>query len=270
MIATCVVTSKGRAGLTNGTVSHLLTGGARSIVIACPMAEMKAYERTWTSGVHVIGVPAAERGLSALHQEIVDMGWNGKVIIFDDDLRFAARENVDIKVPGLHPANPLQILGMLTELTELLNEYAHAGISERFMNQGKDTEVCEAAKMISVMALRTDILKRERVRLDRVVSKNDFDVTLQLLEKGYPNAILSRYTHDQLGGPTLPGGNTETRTLAVHAQASKQLAALHPYTVKIVEKEADRWGVPRVDVTVRWKKAYEAGLLLEGCKYPLL
>lgn len=260
-LAPCIVTSKGRASLHNGTVAHLLTAGCQPVIV-CPMAEMKVYERAWaTKRVTVIGCPA--RGLSAVHQDIVDM-FGPKVIIFDDDLRFAARTNLDIAVPGLEPANPLQILAMLQELTTLLDTYAHAGVSERFMNQEKTDEVCEAAKMISVMALRTDILRKEGVRLDRVVSKNDFDCTLQLLELGYPNAILSRFTHDQVAGPTLPGGNTETRTLAVHEAASKQLAALHPYTVKIVEKDAERWGVPRLDVTVRWKKAYEAGLIFYG------
>jgi hypothetical protein len=260
-LAPCVVTSKGRAIVRDGTVGALAKAGV-PLTIICPLDEEHSYGRTW-KGHHVIGTEVCKRGLSAVHQAIVEQ-FGPKVIIFDDDLKFAARRDLDITVPGLEPANSLQVLGMVQELTALLDTYAHAGISERFMNQEKDKEVCEAAKMISVMALRTDVLKREGIRLDRTVSKNDFDVTLQLLEKGYPNAILSRFTHDQLAGPSLPGGNTETRTLEVHAIASRRLAALHPYTVQVVEKDAKQWGTPRLDVTVRWKKAYEAGLVLHG------
>lgn len=266
-LAPCVVTSKGRAIVRDGTVGALVKAGITPIIV-CPPEEEHSYGRTWKRAVHVLPNHVCKHGLSAVHQAIVE-NFYPRVIIFDDDLKFAARRDLDITVPGLEPANPLQVLGMVQELTNLLDTYAHAGISERFMNQEKDKEVCEAAKMISVMALRTDVLKRENVRLDRTVSKNDFDLTLQLLEKGYPNAILSRFTHDQVGGPTLPGGNTETRTLDVHAAASKRLAELHPYTVTIVEKDAARWGTPRLDVTVRWKKAYEAGLVLHGCRYPL-
>ncbi len=269
----CIVTSKGRSGLVDGTVGRLLDAGVE-VTILCPDNEQKLYRRTWETQrrpnqrVHVTSSEACAYGLSAVHQAIVD-SLGPKVIIFDDDLKFAARRSLNIKEPGLEPANPLQVLGMVQCLGELLDTYAHAGISERFMNQAKDEEVCEAAKMMSVMAFRTDILRRHRIRLDRVVSKNDFDVTLQLLEKGFPNAILSRFTHDQVDGPRLPGGNTETRTLDVHAKASRQLARLHPYTVSIVEKDAERWGTPRLDVTVRWKKAFEAGVTLYGNQYPL-
>jgi hypothetical protein len=107
-------------------------------------------------------------------------------------------------------------------------------------------------------------MRRHGLRWNSVISKNDYDVTLSLLELGYMNVVSYHYTHDQTGGPTLAGGNTGWRDQAMHDAASRELHRRHPAFVRLVTKQKPDWPFPRTDVVVSWKKAYETGILLHG------
>jgi len=267
------VPSIGRASLTNGTISYLkMAMDPKQIVVVTNLDQLEAYARL---GVSVIcldkpGLPYAlqtikEIMVNSLKKDAAsasrfsyvldDMPKEHlKFIIMDDDLRFAAR-GPDNK---LHQITASEMIQMLFWIDEQLDHYAHVGISARQGNNNVEMPYKRVTSMRSVLAYNTMSIADESIRFDRTVSKNDYDVTLQLLERGYPNIVSYQYTHDQIGGPTLPGGTTEYRNKEMHLQASRELKAFHPKYVDMVYKEKADWkntGGGRWDVRIQWLKA---------------
>lgn len=251
------VHTKGRATLAKGTLAAL--GPVTSqVTIVCPLSEKDSYAKKWP--FEVSHVPD-EWNLPQVQQGIIELAhYDGhkKIVMLDDDLRFAIRHSA---APDLTNCTNEDIVDMFELLDISLNVYAHATISPRQGNNRVEQYTKYVGSARSVLGFRTDILKRHNIRFDRVPSKSDYDVTLQLLRLGYANSISYNFSHDQTGGPTLPGGCTETRTADIHQKASEALHALHPDFVKVVIKEKAAWtntGGKRHDVIVYWKKAFES------------
>ena len=98
----------------------------------------------------------------------------------------------------------------------------------------------------------------------------DFDVTLSLLELGYPNRITYKYAWGQ-GRSGDDGGCSLYRTSEMQKNAAIRLAEFHPRTVKVVNKRSKtKWGgldsEVRVDVIVNWKKAFKPKRLENNSK----
>lgn len=251
------VHSKGRASIKTGTLSWLQPLWDKTTIV-CPAAQEGLYKIHWPK-VRVWCVPDACT-LPQVQQLIADACYARKVVMMDDDLRFAYRAGAGT---ALTNACGTPMLALYRWLSDALNTSAHATISPRQGNNQHDDLLSYVGGARSVLAFRGDVLKRHSVRFDRVPSKSDYDATLQLLRLGYRNAISWRYCHDQIGGPTLPGGCTETRTADIHRLASESLHGLHPSFVKVVVKEKPEWtntGGKRHDVVVSWKKAYASAV----------
>jgi len=253
------VHSKGRAGLRKGTLEALEPLKDMTTIV-CPIDQFNSYQEAHP-GFNFAPVPI-HWNLPEVQQGIVEFAHkqtHKKIIMMDDDLRFAHRIAWDPIKLATQDTNTL--INMISGLDRVLNNVAHATISPRQGNNRADHIISNVGSARSVLAFRTDILKKHNIRFDRVPSKSDYDATLQLLRLGYHNTILWNYTHDQTGGPTLPGGCTESRTADVHQRASEALAALHPGFIKVVVKEKAAWtntGGKRHDVVVYWKKAYQS------------
>jgi hypothetical protein len=94
----------------------------------------------------------------------------------------------------------------------------------------------------------------------------DFDVTLQLLTKGFSNFNISTIIQGQ-GSSNAAGGCSTYRDAQRQAEGAHGLAALHPEFVRVRTKKTNwsGWGsAERTDVTISWKKAYEKGATLRG------
>ena len=100
----------------------------------------------------------------------------------------------------------------------------------------------------------------DNVELGRVDVMEDFDINLQLLRQGKPSKISYYYAQGQKSS-NAEGGCSEWRTIEVHNAWAEKLHALHRDFVKVVEKETKTaWnGMPRKDVNVQWKRAYNSG-----------
>jgi hypothetical protein len=92
--------------------------------------------------------------------------------------------------------------------------------------------------------------------------QEDFNMTLNLLRRGYKNLMLHRWVHNQAGGSGAVGGCNTYRKLEERDKTIYRLAELHPGLVQVVEKQTKTaWGgQKRLDVVVQWKKAYERGV----------
>lgn len=180
---------------------------------------------------------------------------NEKVCMLDDDLRFDFRRTDDRG--KFLVANNAQIVAMFRRIERSLDKYAHVGVLAREGgNRVLEREVF-ATRMMRVLAYDVKTFKEEKIKFDRLPLQEDFDVTLQLLRKGYPNLVLCEWVQGQ-GSSNADGGCSHFRTIDMHNANAKKLAELHAPFVKVVEKQTKgAWnGQPRLDVTVQWKKAY--------------
>lgn len=183
-----------------------------------------------------------------------DVGWK-KICMLDDDLRFDARRMDDNG--KFVVATSKQIVSMFKRIEKSLDKYAHVGILAREGGNRITVPTVEATRMMRVLAYRTDIYHNEEIKFDRLPLQEDFDVTLQLLRKGYPNLILCEWVQGQ-GTSNAAGGCSHFRTIELHNKNAQKLAKLHAPFVKVVEKQTKgAWGgLPRLDVHVQWKRAF--------------
>jgi hypothetical protein len=143
-----------------------------------------------------------------------------------------------------------------------LTMFAHVGISARGGNNLKLSKVETNERMMRFLAY-----DRMRVppdcRFDRVPCKQDFDMTLQLLRKGLPNAVIYEFAQDQVRQSNAPGGCANYRTEEMVEEAARELQRLHPKFVKLVEKTNNNWKgfekESRLEVKIAWKQAAAAG-----------
>jgi hypothetical protein len=163
---------------------------------------------------------------------------------------------------------------MLDCVEAALEQYAHVGISAREGNNrldrqvrvgeyaGLDTDIVtaqECTRTLRALAYQTaEFLKCEHGRVDVM---EDFDVNLQLLERGLPNLNLAHWAQGQRQ-TNAPGGCSTYRSQDVQTASAVRLAELHPGFVTLREKKNKSGGAfgNRTEVTIQWAKAYKQGL----------
>ena len=180
-------------------------------------------------------------------------------MILDDDLRFCVRKSTDdIK---LRQCEPEDIDALFQRIEQLLDEYPMVGVSSREGNNHKIDPLDFAARQMQVHAIRTDFFRKADIRPSTVVFKSDFFMTLSVLTRGQPNAIVSHWCVDQALGSNAPGGVSLYRTVEKMNEGAERLRQLFPDFVKIVEKPIVWKGMKGKfnDVRMQWKKAYEHG-----------
>ena len=88
----------------------------------------------------------------------------------------------------------------------------------------------------------------------------DFDITLQLMSKVYPNRVGYNWCSDQMD-PAAEGGTTLYRTPEVQKEAAYQLAEFWPNFVKVIKKKAKSkstiYGDERYDVKIQWRRCWK-------------
>lgn len=247
-----IIHSKGRAGLARGTVAYLSSVGYYNFILACPKSEQDKYRSFAGNRYPVVPGPDVKT-LSEFQDWCVDE-WNKdeKLVMLDDDLVFAARSDW-----SLPKAKFEDVRVMFIWLSKQLDTYKHATIDTRNgnnLNYEKHGSQRKVGPARSLLAFAPNALKD--IRFSDVQSKGDYHVTLALLERGFPNAISHMWTHDFSRKVLVEGGCTTYRTPQFHAEASRQLQALHPQCVKIVNKNG------RTDVRVQWQQAYKFSELM--------
>lgn len=213
-----------------------------------------SYERQYP-GADIQALPPHIKTLSPTRQWILDNCPDNKVLMLDDDLRFSARKILE--PTKFRPAVEADVVEMVQAIDKELDEYAHVGVLARDgANRILEPHRVTVTRMMRLLAYNLDTVRKVGARFDRVITKQDFDMTLQLLEAGYANSVLTQWCHDQPGSNTA-GGCSIYRTSEVMAQGAHDLHSLHPKYVKVVEKqEVGTWGGSRLDVQIQWKKAY--------------
>jgi hypothetical protein len=89
-------------------------------------------------------------------------------------------------------------------------------------------------------------------------TREDIDLTLQLLKKGFENAIYVWCPVEQYELYGAEGGASLERTMVGSNKDAYKLAKLHPGLVKVVKKDY-LVSTPRYEVVCQWEKAAQLG-----------
>lgn len=193
-----------------------------------------------------------------------------KICMMDDDLSFEVRTGIkpEERKEGeqlTRAANTDDLHYWLHELSKKLDTYAHAGFSVRRHNDKLPSGWFENSRVQCVLGFRPEVV-RQNCELGRIELREDFDYTLQLLKKGFPNAICSEILFSQQ--INAPGGVSTYRTTEYNNEEARRLEQFHPGLVKAINRKyvtqnKSDFG-ERIEVICYWKKAYEQGVATHG------
>jgi len=218
----------------------------------------------------VLVLPCPVDGIAATRQ-FIGKAAKDKFLMLDDDLRFYYRKSVDDW--HLYPNTKRHDIAMLLMVESLLDKYAHVCIGPRLFNAKYSSHVPpsgskpnpEMYPMYEIgRPLRALAYRREPFNAcehGRVAIMEDFDVTLQLLRKGYKNVILTCYAQDQ-PQTQLPGGCSDYRTHTLHTVNVLKLKKLHNDFVTVVRKKNKTGGTfgTRIEASIKWEKAWNEAI----------
>lgn len=201
--------------------------------------------------------PEHIRGIGPTRQWIIEQAKSDKVVMLDDDLVFATRRDDD--TTKFRTSTTEDVIHLFNCINIYLDSTAHVGVSTREGGNRDTSHSVRNTRLLRILAYRVDVLHREKIRFDRLEFMEDFDVTLQLLERGYPNLKLNWIVHNQRSS-NAPGGCSTYRTIEGQAEAARGLRGLHPEFVSVVTKKTKTaWnGLERQDVRIQWRKAFDS------------
>lgn len=209
---------------------------------------------------HCDSIGKVRQAIIDYHRPDID---GDKLIMLDDDLGFNMRR-IDIREKFL-PATEQSVIDGFALVEKLLDEHAHGGIRARQMSQDAP-DIDYNCRTLRALAYNVKIMKQENVRFDRLIVMEDFDVTLQLLRRGFSNFNISTIIQGQ-STSNAPGGCSLYRDGKRQAEGAHGLQQFHPEFVSVRTKKTNwkGWGSDeRTDVTIAWKKAYKSSGKLDG------
>ncbi len=197
-----------------------------------------------------------EYKFSDIRQAIVDKYWEEDPyhVCIDDDLKFYIRKSASdwrLRYTELD-----DIIKMFKRIENYLEDYAHGALSPREGNNRVVRKYLENTRAMRFHFYDAEIIHKEGLDFRDVVCRQDFHMTLSLLELGYNNVVDFEYAQGQRGSQA-KGGCERYRTLELMAAEAYKLQELHPVGVKVVQKKTkSAWGGMRTDVTCQWKKSF--------------
>jgi hypothetical protein len=228
----------------------------RQTTIVCPEQEQL---RLSCFNVEVVVQPDPNWTIAKKRKWIIEewhRSGNDKIIMLDDDLRFATRKSANDT-----DLRPIQGKELIPEFERLANKlgpkFPHVGFGQRQGNNNVASGWKTPARMTYALGYFLPIVVNE-CELGRIETREDMDITLQLLRRGYPNAVWNTTVTDQRKFDA-PGGATTERTMERSNADAYKLARLHPGYVRVAEK-AYKASVSRKEVVVQWQKALRDGL----------
>lgn len=220
-------------------------------VLVCRPEESAALSQ---AGATTLVAPV--KGISATRQWIIEQHEGDRLLMFDDDLKFAERR-VDEPTKFL-PATEDGVGDMLVTMWGALSEVPVVGLAARSGANRVTAPWRFNERLWDVMGFDMTVLRAEGFKY-RTDLMEDFDIHLQFLTRGYPSAMLNAWTKDDFGS-NAEGGCSTYRTAASQAAAALWLHEEWEDFVMPRYVKSEWTGIgQRVDVTVYWKKAFQAG-----------
>lgn len=246
------------------TLKNLPREWQRRTVLVANAEESKQFSRLHPQ-CRIWTVPSSIKTIAQKRKWIIEEAHEQgleKIIMFDDDLRFARRvfeELPDDKFTfKLRKATDEDVDWALRKVSKMLDKFAHVGIGPRQGNNGltKYRRWNPNYRMIYALGYRVPTIVKH-CELGRIEHREDMDLCLQLLTKGFANRVLIEVVVDQTYNG--PGGARDERTMERSNADADKLARWFPRFVKVVERDYKQ-SIKRREVTVAWKKAYAYGV----------
>jgi hypothetical protein len=231
----------------------------RRTTLVCPKREASGLYRLYNDlGVKIVIEPYPDMKLAQKREWIVqtwhDAGYT-KIILLDDDLVFFTRKSVDDW--HLREIQGEELIPEIQRIEDKLGpEYPHVGFGQRQGNNHETAGWKSPGKMVCALGYYLPIVAKE-CRWDLVELRQDMCATLQLLLKGYANAVWTG-TVVQGRKRNAPGGCSTYRTDEMSDDEAERLARVFPGYVSVVEKDY-KVSVPRKEVICQWQKAFDDG-----------
>ena len=251
-----IITTRGRI-YEQSTLQRLPPELRKRTTLVCPKREVDSLHRLYPD-VKITWEPYRNMKLPEKRDWIVrtwfdDYG-HTKILLLDDDLVFATR-----KGKRLPKSTDEELITAFQRIEDKLGpEFPHVGLGQRqFNNHIAEVGWKIPGKMQCALGYYLPIVAKE-VRWDLVVLRSDYCATLQLLLKGYANAVWTETVVEQARGFDAPGGCSIYRTDEMLDAEAERLAKVFPGYVAVVEKRYKGSG-PRTEVRCEWQKALDAG-----------
>lgn len=241
------------------TLSNLLPTG-REVTLVVQEREVQKYAgHKWRKSVEILVLPDHIRTISPTRDYILQHATDDSILMLDDDLDFAVRRTDD----PTRFRNPTKydMDNMLAEVDALLGTCPFVSIGAREGGNRNTEPFLYNTRMMRALGYRRDYLRAWGITFSPMELMEDFHVALQIMLVGGTCVVANKWVTNQRSGSGAKGGCSSYRTLEMHGEAARQLAALYPEYVTVVHKQTKTaWGgQPRLDVRVAWKKAAAAG-----------
>lgn len=222
-----------------------LTGRAAEISGVCPNVVVSPAKTIAKKRVWILEHAAKKR--------------RDRILMLDDDLRFCIRRGPrrEDNTFYLPDATKKEFSKELWKLDEILKEYAHASISARAANSSFKEETWRAnTRCMYALGYNVPIVMKH-CKLGRIEHREDMELCLQLLTQGFESRVLVSLSTDQGYTYNAKGGASLQRTVEASNADAYKLAKMFPKFVKTKQKDYKQ-SVPRVEVIVQWRQAYQS------------
>ncbi|MFO0448609.1 MAG: hypothetical protein ACK52I_08100 [Pseudomonadota bacterium] len=248
----------GRSG-EQATLSNLLPTGRKVTLVVQEREASKYLAHSVLESVSVQVLPPEIQTISATRDYILKHATDDSILMLDDDLDFAVRRTDD--PTRFRSPETEDIKRMLNEVEELLTTSPFVSIGAREGGNRNVEPYLYNTRMMRALGYRRDYLNAWKITFAPMELMEDFHVALQIMLVGGTCVVANKWVTNQRSGSGAKGGCSSYRTLEMHGDAARQLAALYPEYVTVVHKQTKTaWGgQPRLDVRVAWKKAAAAG-----------
>lgn len=252
------IPSRGRAQ-SQQTLAGIPPDWLARTTVYVPPSEYVAYrpivQRTNVVGLDLVAQPDDDMRIAEKRAWIMrtEAERTERLLMLDDDLFFYVRRD---DVPDrLRDARHEDVDRWFQQLARKLSpEVPHGGFGPRQYNHAKAPGWHVDRMMLALGYYLPTVLAN--AELERVQTREDMDVCLQLLSAGLPCAV----THEFAVGQRTygaPGGCTGERTTESSDADAHRLAELHPGIVRVVSRE--RKSNQRLEVQCSWRRALELG-----------
>ncbi len=200
------------------------------------------------------GIPETRDAIMHMFHE----DWCEYLITMDDDLKFA---NHILEAPKTTytPMTHKDFEDMVFDLTTMcFPEQPLVGISPRQFSNNRNVPFSFNSQIIQLQCMHIHTLMKAEIRYTYGAPYiSDHQFNLSVLIRGYGNAVLNRYTRDDVANSK--GGCEVDRTVDLQNKSAVTLYKKFPNFVKLLQKKNGAWKEPRINPRIQWKKAYEWG-----------
>jgi len=265
------------------TLQNMPEAWRKRTTIVCPKDEMHAHLKNWPSCACIMQ-PDPKMSIAQKRAFIFKTAAGlkqEKIMMLDDDLSFCPRHEYVKQFAGFQkgtakdwrayrekhpeasglykcsdPEDPKIDLAF-RRIESMLNTYRHGGFGPRLMNQEMWGEFMLNRRSMYANAYHVPTVIKH-CKLGRIEHREDFDYTLQLMKKGFENAIYCWVVVEQYEGYNAEGGASLERSMKPSNADAYKLARLHPGLVKVKQKDY-LVSTPRAEVVIRWQNAIQLG-----------